>query len=224
MKHPELFKSSSNGPPPQGDYYKCFEWCEEKNWKFFSSHHSKHLSTFYGFEIFKEANNFACQLAGSRGAGSDCHTLLAREPLDFELREIFDAHSWHAGQFLRNLHQAIGVIAARVADDDSQVRAPRLGYYGLLAALRGRANVNMHFHVRIFLPHILDHAPGVPLRERCLRRKCQVRLLVRRELQFVDIGLSLDQANMAVYLAQHTFWLRVPLFANVENVVALLHQ
>src|SRR6185369_11813327 len=69
-------------------------------------------------QAFDEADDLASHLAWGRGAGRDRHTLLPFKHLGLEILQRFDANGWTAGKLLRNLYETVGVVAARVADDD----------------------------------------------------------------------------------------------------------
>src|SRR5579885_202616 len=174
--------------------------------------------------LLKEANDLAGQLARRRGARCDRDAFFAAQPGGIELRKVLNTHGWHAGQFLRNLNQAICVIAAGIANHDGQVRAFCLSHDRLLTALRRGADIDMHLHVGILPAHILDHAPGVPLRKGGLRGKGQLLLLLWRQLQRIDISLGFDQADVAGHLAQHALRFRVALLADIQDVVAFRYQ
>src|SRR5436853_7871620 len=71
---------------------------------------------------------------------------------------------------------------------------------------------------------IVTDAFGIPLRERCLGGDCYLLLLCGCKHKSIYISYVFYQTDMPWYLAKHTFWLWMSLFANIENVIAVLYQ
>src|SRR5437588_8183925 len=82
----------------------------------------------------------------------------------------------------------------------------------------------MHLDLWIASFYVFDDAPRVPLRKRRLRRNGQLCCLRGCKLQSVYIGLVFNEAYMSWHFTQDAFGFRVSLFANVQDVVALLYQ
>ena len=106
------------------------------------------VSRVLGAERLDVLDHLASELAGSRGAGGDGDASLPFQHLWLEVVERFDADRGAVGELLRDLYEAVGVVAARVADDDGQIGADGHRGDGLLAHLGGAADLVVDLDLR----------------------------------------------------------------------------
>src|SRR5205807_1170819 len=83
--------------------------------------------------LFNITDHLARQLAGSRGTGGHRDALFSLQPRGVQLRKVLDTYSRDTCQFFRYLYETVGIVAARIADDNRQIRSPGLYCDRLLA-------------------------------------------------------------------------------------------
>src|SRR5690606_3937890 len=147
---------------------------------------------------FQVADNIAGNLAGRRRSGRDRDATHAAQPFGIDVRDAVDEARGTAGNFLHHLHEAVGVVAALVADDQNEIRVAPLVHGGFLALLGGEAQVVVDLGVRETLEDVVDDALGVPLAQSGLGGH---RDFVRIDLERIHVGLGFNQVHAVGRLA-----------------------
>ena len=159
----------------------------------------------------------ARQMGRCRGTGRNADFLCPFEPFEFDVGDAVDQVSRLSGHFSDHLYEAIGIVAARVADDEHDVGF--LGLFGrsFLAHLRRQANFVVHLDVRPFLSNGIDHMFGIPHAQ---RRLCGHSELFGGNVKLIDVFGPLDQMNAVGSLADDAVGFGVAAFADIQDVIA----